>query len=79
MVNEHQKKFESLYEEYKKLVVSTHIEAQILKPGQSYKVNYIKPNELMRRKELAKELVENYKIFFEGRPAEWFDLERDLG
>lgn len=69
--------FEKLHEEYKKLVVSTHIEAQILRPGQPYKVNYIKPEELTRRKELAKELVGKYKDFFEGKPAEWFDLQRD--
>lgn len=71
------KKFEELYEEYKKLSVTTHIEAQILKPGQSYKVHYIKPDDLMRHKALAKELVENYKDYFADKPVEWFDLERD--
>ncbi len=71
------RKFEEVYSEYKKLLVSTHIEAQILKPGQPYKVNYIKPEELMRRKELANELVNDYKDFFEDKPAEWFDLVSD--
>jgi hypothetical protein len=70
-------KFEEIYEEYKRLVVSTHIEAQILRPDQSYKVNYIKPEELTRRKELAKELVKDYEDFFDGKPAEWFDLGLD--
>lgn len=71
------KTFEELYSEYKRLVVSTHIEAQILKPGQPYKVNYIKPEELMRRKEIANDLVSNYKDFFQDKPAEWFDLVSD--
>jgi predicted house-cleaning noncanonical NTP pyrophosphatase (MazG superfamily) len=76
-MEERRDKFEKIYEEYKRLVVSTHIEAQILKPGQPYKVNYIKPEELTLRKELAKKLVNEYKDFFEGKPAEWFDLQRD--
>lgn len=71
--------FEELYSEYRKLVTSTHIEAQILKPGQPYKVSYIKPEELMRRKEVAKELVNNYKDFFQDKSAEWFDLVSDTG
>jgi len=40
-------------------------------------VNYIKLDELMRRKALAKELVKKYKKYFEGKPSEWFDLESD--
>lgn len=69
---------QKLFEEYKKLEASTHIEAQILKRGEPYKVNYIKPEELMRRKEVAQELVNSCKDFFKDKPAEWFDLQRDI-
>ncbi|MHB1330928.1 MAG: hypothetical protein ACYCY6_03100 [Minisyncoccota bacterium] len=71
-------KFEELLREYERLKVSTHIEAQILRPGQPYKVNYIKPEELVRRKELAIELASNYKDYFENKPAEWFELQQDV-
>lgn len=77
METEKQNKFDELYEEYKQLVVSTHIEAQILRPGQPYKVNYIKPEELTRRRLLAEELVENYEVYFRDKPAEWFALQQD--
>ena len=71
------KAFEELYSEYRKLVVLTHIEAQILKHGQPYRVNYIKPEDLMRRKEIVSDLGNNYKDFFQDKPAEWFDLVSD--
>ena len=77
METEDQKEFKQLYEEYKKLMISTHIQTQIVRPGQPYNVNYIKLDELMRRKALAKELVKKYKKYFEGKPSEWFDLESD--
>jgi hypothetical protein len=76
-MNENNIKCEFLYEEYKKLKETTHLEAQILRPGQPYKVQYINSDDLMRRKALAKELVENYKEYFKDKPGEWFDLESD--
>lgn len=76
MVNRSEK-FKELYEEYQKLKITTHIEVQILKPGQSYNARYIKLDDLMHRKELAREIVSHYKDYFEVKPTEWFDLERD--
>ena len=72
-----EKIFEELYTEYKNLAVSTHIEAQIHRPGQSYKAYPLSPNELLRRKDIAKKLTENYKDFFKDKPDEWFDLVLD--
>ena len=69
---------QELFEEYKKLEASTHIEAQILGRGELYKVNYIKPEELTRRKEVAKELASVCKDLFKDKPAEWFDIQRDI-
>ena len=76
-MEEDRKKFEKLYEEYKKLKVATHIEAQILKPGQPYKLQSINPDDFMRRKKLAKELVKNYKDHFKGMRGELYDIELD--
>lgn len=75
--NSVKKQFEDLYAEYKKLKASTRIEAQIGKPGQPYKVHRIIPDELKRRKDIAKELVNNYKEYFKGKRGEWFELEQD--
>ena len=69
---------ENLYREYKKLEVATHIEAQILKRGQPYKIQHINPQDLMRRKILAKELVEHCKDYFEDKPGEWYDIKMDI-
>lgn len=77
-IDENKERCETLYEEYKKLEATTRLEAQILKPGQPYKVQYIKPEDLMRRKSLAKELVGKYKDYFKDKPGEWFDLESDV-
>lgn len=41
-------KFKELYEEYQQLKTATHIEAQMLKPGQSYNIHYIKFDDLKR-------------------------------
>jgi len=67
----------ALYEEYKKLEVVTHIETQILKRGQSYKVQYINYQDLMHRKILAKELAEHCKDYFKDKPGEWYEIEMD--
>jgi hypothetical protein len=75
--NSKSKEFEDLYTEYKKLKTSTHIEAQIGSSGQPYKVHRIIPDELKRRKDLAKELVKNYKEYFKEKQGEWFELEQD--
>jgi hypothetical protein len=77
-MDQNKKKFEDLYEEYKRLKIATHLEAQIGRRSQLYKIHYINPDDLMRRKDLAKELVKNYKEYFEGKPAEWFDLKLDV-
>jgi hypothetical protein len=66
--------FHDLYEEYKKLKLATHLEAQVLKPGQPYKVYPINPRDLLRRKDVAEELIANYKEYFKDKPDEWWDL-----
>ncbi len=68
---------EALLKEYKELAAKTHIEAQILRPGQPYKVNIIVPEDLMRLKVVAKELVKNCKGHCNADISEWYDIEVD--
>jgi len=69
--------FKKLHQEYKELVVKTHIEAQILRPGQPYCVNYISPDDLVKRKLLAKKLAIHGAEYFKDFPEDWFDIQRD--
>ncbi len=69
---------EDLYREYREIEAITHIEAQALKRGQSYVAQYIKPDDLIKRKSLAKELVLNCELYFKNKPDEWFDLKEEI-
>lgn len=68
---------EALFDEYKKLKAATHMEAQIIKPGRPYKVYQINPQDLMRKKIIAKELLSQDRENFRGTPAEWFEIRKE--
>lgn len=69
---------EKLYFEYKDLKSRTTLVAQIVKRGEPYRVQYIKPDELMRRKELAIILFDKYGSYLDIDPGEWYDIESDV-
>jgi len=69
---------EALFDEYKKLEDATRMEAQIIKPGRPYKVYQINPQDLMRKKAVAKELINQGRDSFMGTPAEWFEIRKDV-
>lgn len=68
---------EALLDEYRKLEVATHIEAQIIKPGQPYKTYQIDPQDLIRKRVVAKELLKQGREYFRGTPSEWFEIRKD--
>jgi len=76
-LSEHEMYCEALFDEYKKLEATTHMEAQTIKPGQPYKVYHINPQDLMRRKAVAKELINQGRDCFKGTPAEWFEVRKE--
>lgn len=68
---------EALFDEYKKLEVATHMEAQTIKPGQPYKFHRINLQDLARKKAVAKELTNQGRDCFRGTPSEWFKIRKD--
>ncbi len=68
---------EALFDEYKKLEVATHAEAQDVKRGQPYNFYQINPQDLMRKKIIAKELLKQGRERFKGTPAEWFEIRKE--
>lgn len=68
---------EKLYFEYKDLVPKTEMVAQTIKRGEPYKVNYIKPNELHRRIEIAKILASEHQHDLDLEAGEWFRIFQD--
>lgn len=66
------------YFEYDALKSRTTFVVNEVKPGKSIgPAAYIKPDELLRRHELAKKLVDSYKHVLDLKPGEWFDIEQD--
>ncbi len=66
-----------VYFEYANLKPRTTLVAHVMKPDGTYTPQYIKPEELMRRKELARMLSSTYKSHLNLDPGEWFEIERD--
>ena len=66
-----------LYFEYGDLRPRTTMVAQTMKPGGTYTAVYIKPEELMRRHELAKILFDKYRSCLDLGAEEWYDIELD--
>ena len=65
------------YYEYADLLPRTTLVAHVMKPGGTYTAQYIKPEELTRRKELAKILFDKYRSFLDIGAGEWYDIELD--
>ncbi len=70
-------KCDELYAEYLKLKPETTLVAHIVKPGGTYKAQYIDPNKLIRRNEIAKTLVDSYQHVLNVDPGEWYELCQD--
>lgn len=68
---------EALFDEYKKLKIATHMEAQVNKPGQPYKTYHIDPQDFFRKNAVAKELLKQGRECFKGTPAEWFEIRKE--
>jgi hypothetical protein len=66
---------EKLYFEYVGLKERTTLVAKTMKPGGTYTAQYINPQELMRRGELAKILFLKYKSYLDISPEEWYNIE----
>lgn len=69
---------EALFDEYKKLKVTTHAEAQDVKRTQPYEFYQINPQDLMRMKNIAKELLKQGREYFKGTLAEWFEMRKEV-
>lgn len=66
-----------LYFEYANLLPRTTIIAQVVRPGGPYVAQYLNPDELIRRKDLAKILFSKYKSYLDLDAGEWYDIELD--
>lgn len=74
---EDQKEYcENLYKEYKELLPKTKFHAERLVPGKKLTPKYIKPEDLMKRHEIQKELAKKCKSYLDLKPHEWFEIER---
>jgi len=68
--------FEEIYKDYKAVRERIEMITQIGKPGQTYHVNVIHPEDLIRGKELAKLLIEKFANEVTD-PAELFEISKD--
>ena len=76
-LSEEEMYYEVLFDEYKKLDVATHVEAQTIKRGQAYKIYPINLQDLLLKKAVAKEILKQGRECFRGTPAEWFKIRKD--
>lgn len=76
MNNERNRSFDDVYAEYKSVEVRTAMIAQIGRPGQTYHVHHIDPEDLLRRTELAKLLIEKFSDKISD-PAELFEISKE--
>src|SRR3989338_8060129 len=67
----------ALFDEYQYLEAKTAIIVRDYDPNVPIEAKYIDPQDLMRRKILAKELAMSCKEYFEDMPAEWHDIQLD--
>lgn len=66
-----------LYKEYKELAERTRIRVQEYVPGKDLESQTIKPDELLRKEEIRKKLLEQCKDFLvsELTPDDFFEIE----
>lgn len=67
----------ALFDEYQYLEAKTAIIVRDYDPNVPIEAKRIDPQDLMRRKILAKELATSCKEYFEDMPAEWHDIQLD--
>lgn len=65
------------YFEYANLIPRTTLVAQTMGPGGTYNAQYINPDELNRREELAKIILDKYRSYLNIDPVKWHDIELD--
>ena len=65
------------YYEYDGLRNSTTFVAHSMKPSGKIEAQYINPDELLRRHELAKKIISSYRHLLDLSPGEWFGIEQD--
>lgn len=65
------------YFEYANLIPRTTFVAQTMGPGGTYNAQYINPDELDRREELAKIILDKYRSYLDIGPVEWYNIELD--
>ena len=78
-ISEEQMYCKALFEEYHDLEAKTSPVVQNIniRTGEVIKPQYINPQDLIRRKILAKELVQQCKDYFNDKFDEWHNLELD--
>ncbi len=67
-----------LYAEYQKLKPETTLVAQIIKNGGAYNIQHIDTAKLMRRTEIARDLVDNYQHMLDIDAGKWYELFQDV-
>jgi|GEM_PF-2556350 len=70
---------EKLYFEYLDLKPETTLVAHNMGSDGTYEAQYIDPNKLMRRLELARELIRSYQHMLDIGPDLWLQLSQDAG
>lgn len=68
-----------LYYEYQSLVPKTTFLVHDMKDGNYGHAPHIDANDLMRRDEIAKILVESYQHLLNLSPSEWHNIKLDAG
>ena len=63
-----------LYKMYIELDRKTHINVETYVPGKPLKPQYINPEELLKKEEIRKELLD-CKDFLDLKPDVWFEIE----
>lgn len=68
-----------LYYEYQSLVPKTTFFVNDMKDGNYGSAPYIDANDLMRRDEIARIIVESYQHLLDLSPSEWHNIKLDAG
>ncbi len=74
-LTEEQMYCKALYDEYLHLDAKTHIVVRDYDPNVPIEGKHIEYQDLLRKKILAKELVNTCRDYFDDKPAEWHDLK----
>jgi len=69
----------NLYQEYKKLLPKSKMDAYDLSPSGkiNHPIPFIKSEDMVRIKKVKKELVGKCKSFLNLKPYEWFEIDRE--